>query len=178
MAEPSTIARPYAEAIYRLAETSGKLSQWSEMLADLSKVAADARIRAAMNDPNLSGPKVAGMFLAVLAGRLTGDAENLVRVLADNRRLELLGEIAAQFEALKNEHEGTVEAEIVSAFPLDQTQLQTLVAHLESNTGKRVKPLVSVDSELIAGVRVVIGDKVIDGSARAQLAALEAALKR
>ena len=114
MAEPSTIARPYAEAIYRLAETSGKLSQWSEMLADLSKVAADARIRAAMNDPNLSGPKVAGMFLAVLAGRLTGDAENLVRVLADNRRLELLGEIAAQFEALKNEHEGTVEAEIVS----------------------------------------------------------------
>ena len=178
MAEPSTIARPYAEAIYRLAETSGKLSQWSEMLADLSKVAADARIGAAMNDPNLSGPKVAGMFLAVLAGRLTGEAENLVRVLADNRRLEVLGEIAAQFEALKNEHEGTVEAEIVSAFPLDQTQLQTLVAHLESNTGKRVKPLVSVDSELIAGVRVVIGDKVIDGSVRAQLAALEVALKR
>ena len=141
MAEPSTIARPYAEAIYRLAETSGKLSQWSQMLADLSKVAADARIGAAMNDPNLSGPKVAGMFLAVLAGRLTGEAENLVRVLADNRRLEVLGEIAAQFEALKNEHEGTVEAQIVSAFPLDQTQLQTLVAHLESNTTFRMTRL-------------------------------------
>ena len=178
MAEPSTIARPYAEAIYRLAEASGKLPQWSEMVADLSKIAADARVGAAMNDPNLSAAKVAGMFLAVLAGRLTGEAENLVRVLADNRRLDVLGEIAAQFEALKNEHEGTVQAEIVSAFPLDQSQLQTLVAHLESNTGKRVKPVVAVDSELIAGVRVVIGDKVIDGSARAQLAALEAALKR
>ena len=178
MAEPSTIARPYAQAIYRLAEASAKLPQWSEMLADLSKIAADARVSAAMNDPNISTAKVAGMFLAVLGGRLTGEAENLVRVLADNRRLEVLGEIGAQFEVLKNEHEGTVQAEIVSAFPLDQAQLQTLVAHLESNTGKRVKPVVAVDSELIAGVRVVIGDKVIDGSARAQLAALEAALKR
>jgi F-type H+-transporting ATPase subunit delta len=178
MAEPSTIARPYAEAVYRLAEASGKLPQWAEMLADLRKVAADGRIGAAMNDPNLSTAKVAGLFLAVLAGRLTGEAENLVRVLAENRRLDVLGEIDAQFEALKNEREGTVQAEIVSAFPLDQSQLQTLVAHLESNTGKRVKPVVSVDAELIAGVRVVIGDKVIDGSARAQLAALEAALKR
>ena len=79
---------------------------------------------------------------------------------------------------MKDEHVGIVQAEIVSAFPLDQTQLQNLVAHLESNTGKRVNPLVSIDSELIAGVRVVIGDKVIDGSARAQLEALEAALKR
>ena len=178
MAEPSTIARPYAEAVFKLASASGNLAQWSESLADLGKLAADARMAGAMNDPNLSGAKVAGMVLAVLAGRLSGEAENLVRVLADNRRLEVLPEIAAQFEALKNEHEGTVEAEIVSAFPLDQAQLQNLVAHLESNTGKRVKPLVSVDNELIAGVRVMIGDKVIDGSARAQLAALEAALKR
>lgn len=178
MAEPNTIARPYAEAIYRLAESSDRLTQWSEQLADLAKVAGDPRIEAAIGDPNRSTAKVAGMFIAVLAGRLSAEAENLVRVLAENRRLEVLGEIAEQFEALKNEHEGTVEAQIVSAFPLEQPQLATLVAHLESNTGKRVKPVVSVDSELIAGVRVVIGDKVIDGSARAQLAALEAALKR
>jgi F-type H+-transporting ATPase subunit delta len=178
MAEPSTIARPYAEAVYRLAEAGGTFAQWSDTIGDLAKVAADPRIAAAINDPNIPTAKVAGMFLAVLAGRLSAEAENLVRVLAENRRLEMLPEIATQYDALKNEHEGTVEAEIVSAFPLDQVQLQTLVAHLESNTGKRVKPVVSVDSELIAGVRVVIGDKVIDGSARAQLAALEAALKR
>jgi len=178
MAEPSTIARPYAEAVFRLAKERGNLAQWSEMLADLAKVASDPRIRAAMNDPNLPAAKVAGMLLAVLAGRLSGEAENVVRVLAENRRLESLPEIASQFEALKYDHEGIVQAEIVSAFPLDQTQLQTLVAHLESNTGKRVKPLVSTDRELIAGVRVTIGDKVIDGSARAQLEALAAALKR
>ena len=178
MAEPSTIARPYAEAIFRLAEASGNFAQWSEMLADLAKVANDPQIRTAMSDPNLSAAKVAGMLLAVLAGRLSGEAENLVRVLAEYRRLEFLSEIAAQFETLKNEHEGIVQADIVSAFPLDQGQLQNLVAHLESNTGKRVKPLVSIDRALIAGVRVVIGDKVIDGSARAQLDALAAALKR
>jgi len=178
MAEPTTVARPYAEAIFRLAQESGSLAKWSEMLADLAKVASDPRIRAAMNDPNLPTAKVAGMLLAVLAGRLSAEADNVVRVLAENRRLELLAEIASQFEALKYEDEGIVQAEIVSAFPLDQAQLQTLVAHLESNTGKRVKPLVSTDSELIAGVRVTIGDKVIDGTARAQLEALAAALKR
>lgn len=178
MAEPITLARPYAEAVYRLAEASGKLADWSDMLANLAKVSTDAQISAAMRDPNLSAAKVAGMFIAILAGRLNGEAENLVRVLADNRRLQVLGEIATQFEVLKNEREGTVEAEIVSAFPMDQAQLQALLAQIETKTGKRVKPRVSVDAELIAGVRVVIGDKVIDGSARAQLAALEAALKR
>lgn len=178
MAEPRTLARPYAEAVYRLAEASGKLADWSDMLANLAKVSTDAQISAAMGDPNLSAAKVAGMFIAILAGRLNGEAENLVRVLAENRRLEVLGEIATQFEVLKNEREGTVEAEIVSAFPMNQAQLQALLAQIETKTGKRVKPRISVDAKLIAGVRVVIGDKVIDGSARAQLAALEAALKR
>jgi F-type H+-transporting ATPase subunit delta len=178
MAEPSTIARPYAEAAYRLADESGKLSDWSDMLANLAKLAADEGIQQAMSDPNLPSAKLAGMFIAVLAGSLSGGGENLVRVLAENRRLEVLPEIAAQFEALKNAREGTVEAEITSAFPLDQAQLQALVGRLETKTGKRVKPRVAIDAELLAGVRVVIGDKVIDGSARAQLTALEDALKR
>jgi len=177
MAEPSTIARPYAEAAFRLADASGKLADWSDMLGNLAKVAADPGVSAAMKDPNLSAPKVAGIFLNILGGRLTGEGENLVRVLAENRRLEVLPEISVQFEALKNEREGTVDAEIVSAFALDDAQLRELVTQLETKTGKNVKPRVSVDSALIAGVRVVIGDKVIDGSARAQLAALEAALK-
>jgi F-type H+-transporting ATPase subunit delta len=121
---------------------------------------------------------VAGIFIGILAGRLSGEADNLVRVLAENRRLPLLPEISRQYEALKNEREGTVEAEIVSAFPMDDRQLQELIGALASRTGKRVKPQVSIDPELIAGVRVAIGDKVIDASVRAQLAALEVALKR
>ena len=111
-------------------------------------------------------------------GRLSAEAENLVRVLADNRRLEVLPEIASQYEVLRNERQGVVEAEILSALPLQDSQLESLVARLEAHTGKRVKPQVSVDQELIAGVRVLIGDKVIDGSVRAQLQALEAALKQ
>jgi len=178
MAETSTLARPYAEAAFRIADASGTLPRWSDMLADLGKVSAEPAIAAALRDPNLAAPKAAGLLIQVLAGRLTGEAENLVRVLAENRRLELLPEVAAQYESLKNEREGVVEAQILSAFPLDDAQLADLVSRLEKKTGKRVKTEVSVDPELIAGVRVVIGDKVIDGSARAQLAALEAALKQ
>jgi F-type H+-transporting ATPase subunit delta len=178
MAEPSTLARPYAEAVFRLADANGKLGEWSDMLANLAAVAADPNVAAAVNDPNLSASKVAGLFIGILGGRLTGEAENMVRVLAENRRLEVLPEITSQFEQLKNDREGTVEAQIVSAFPMQDAQLNELVSRLEARTGKRLKPNVSVDPELIAGVRVEIGDKVIDGSVRGQLAALEAVLKR
>jgi len=177
MAEFSTLARPYAEAVFRIADASGKLGEWSDTLSNLSHVAVDPAIAAAIDDPKLSAPKVAGIFIQVLAGKLTGEAENLVRVLAENRRLELLPDIASQFEMLKRDREGVVAAEIVSALPLSDSQVSELVSALEKRTGKRVKPEVSIDGELIAGVRVVIGDKVIDGSARAQLTALAAALK-
>jgi F-type H+-transporting ATPase subunit delta len=177
MAEPSTIARPYAEAAFRLADAHGKLAEWSAALANLAAVAADARVRAAIADPNLAAAKVAGLFIAILAGKLSGEAENFVRVLAENGRLDVLAEIRSQFETLKNEREGTVEAEVISAFELDKSQVADLVARLEKKTGRKVKTRVSVDSSLIGGVKVVIGDKVIDGSARAQLAALETALK-
>lgn len=178
MAEPRTIARPYAEAVFRLADAGAKLGEWSDVLGNLAQVATDPRVAAAMGDPNLTAPKVAGLFIGILTGKLSGEAENFVRVLAENRRLDVLPEIAAQFESLKNDREGTIDAKIVSAFALDDAQLGDLVARLEAKTGKRVKTQVAVDAGLIAGVRIEIGDKVIDGSARAQLAALEATLKR
>jgi F-type H+-transporting ATPase subunit delta len=177
MAEPSTVARPYAEAAFRLADGAGALAKWSDTLAALAQVAADARVRAAIADPNQSGAKIAGLFISILSGKLSGEAENFVRVLAENNRLELLGEIRAQFHALKNEREGVVEAEVISAFDLDAGQLADLAQRLEKKTGRKVKATVRVDKELIGGVKIVIGDKVIDGSARGQLAALENALK-
>jgi F-type H+-transporting ATPase subunit delta len=177
MAEPITIARPYAEAVFRLADGAGKLADWSAMLAALAQVSDDERVRAAMSDPNLAAAKVAGLFISILAGRLTAECENFVRVLAENHRLALLGEIRTQYEALKNEREGTVEADIRSAFELDAAQLADLTARLEKHTGRKVRAHVSVDKELIGGVRVAIGDQVIDASARAQLAALQSALK-
>jgi F-type H+-transporting ATPase subunit delta len=169
VAEPSTIARPYAEAAFKLADSQGKLADWSAALGNLAAVSADTRIRAAIGDPNMSAAKVAGLFISVLSGKLSGEAENYVRVLAENGRLEVL--------PVKNEREGVVEAEITSAFELDQPQLADLVARLEKKTGRKIRAKVSVDKALIGGVKVVMGDKVIDGSARAQLAALETALK-
>jgi len=177
MAESSTIARPYAEAVFRLADAQGKLAEWSGALANLAAVASDERIRAAVGDPNLSAAKVAGLFIAILSGKLSGDAENLVRVLADNGRLDVLAEVRAQYETLKNEREGVVEAEVYTAFDMGEAQLADLVARLEKRTGRKVKARVTLDKDLIAGVKVVLGDKVIDGSARAQLGALENALK-
>ena len=177
MAEPSTVARPYAEAAFKLADADHALGRWSEMLHALALVGADARVRQAISDPNLSGAQVAGMFIAILSGRLDGAGENFVRVLADNGRLELLPEIHAQFEALKNEREGVVEAEVHSAFELSASQVADLQQRLETRTGRKVRTQVHVDKDLIGGVKLVLGDKVIDGSARAQLAALETALK-
>ena len=177
MAEPSTIARPYAEAVFRLADAQARLADWSAALANLAAVAADARVKAAVGDPNVPAAKVAGLFIAILAGRLSGDAENLVRVLADNGRLEVLAEIRVQYEALRNEREGVVEAEVFTAFEMDAAQIADLVSRLEKKTGRKVKARVSVDKSLIGGVKLVLGDKVIDGSARAQLNALETALK-
>ena len=177
MAEPSTVARPYAEAAFKIADQAGALARWSEMLAALALVAGDARVRQAIGDPNLSDAQIAGLFIAILAGKLSAEAENLLRVLAANGRLELLPEIRAQFEALKDEREGVVEAEVQSAFALSDAQLRDLVQRLERKTGRKVRATVQIDKDLIAGVRVVLGDKVIDGSARAQLAALDTALK-
>ena len=177
MAEPSTVARPYAEAIFRLADAEKALGKWSGMLAALAQVAVDERVRQAVSDPRLSSAQAAGIFIAILAGKLNAEAENFLRVLAENGRLELLAEVHAQFEALKNEREGVVEAQVHSAFELTKGQLADLQQHLEKRTGRKVRTQVSIDRELIGGVKVVLGDKVIDGSARAQLAALESALK-
>jgi F-type H+-transporting ATPase subunit delta len=177
VAEPSTVARPYAEAAFRLADGANALAKWADMLGALAQVGEDERVQRAVADPGLSDAQVAGVFIAILAGRLDGGAENFVRVLAENRRIELLPEIRLQFEALKNEREGVVEAEVQSAFELSEAQVADLVQRLEKKTGRKVKARIEIQKDLIAGVKVVLGDKVIDGSARAQLAALESALK-
>jgi F-type H+-transporting ATPase subunit delta len=177
MAEPSTVARPYAEAAFKLAEEPDALAKWSEMLSALALVGKDERVQRAASNPNLSDDQVAGLFIAILAGRLSGEGENFVRVLAHNKRLELLPLIHEHFEALKDEREGVVEAEVQSAFELTDAQLADLVERLERKIGRKVRAKIEISMDLIAGVRILLGDKVIDGSARAQLAALETALK-
>ena len=177
MAEPSTVARPYAEAVFKLADAEHSLGKWSDALSALALVAQDARVRALIADPNRPDSEVAQFFISILPGALGKDGDNLVRVLTENRRLGLLAEIRTQYEMLKNASEGVVEAQLMSAFELTEAQVGDLVQRLEKRTGRKVKAKVSIDKELIGGVKLVLGDKVIDGSVRAQLGALENALK-
>jgi F-type H+-transporting ATPase subunit delta len=177
MAELSTIARPYAQAAFKLADETGTLGPWSEALAALALIAQDQRVEDLTGDPNVSPDRLASLLIDVLDGKLSSEVQNFVRLVAENRRIATLGEIRVQFDVLKNAREGIQDVEIVTAFDLDATQRVELIARLEKSTGKKVNVHVTVDPQLIGGVKIIMGDKVIDASARAQLAALESTLR-
>lgn len=178
MAEPITIARPYAEAVFKLAQQSATLAQWSQTLATMAQVARHPQVLALIGDPKVGDAQCAGIFLELCGDGLTQEARNFVQLLLDNGRLQLMPEIAELFEQQKNDHEGVVEADISTAFALDQGQLDDLVAELERRFKRRVNPRVNVDQALIGGVKIVVGDTVIDGSVRGKLAGMSAALLR
>jgi len=177
MAENVTVARPYAEAIFALADATGSLGRWSQTLAVMAVVAANSELRAAIANPNLSANQVYGVF-AGACGDLAIEAQNLARVLIENGRLVLLPEIRGIYEELKNEREGVMEAVITSARTLEGGQLSALVAELERRFGRKIDPRVHVDADLIGGARVQVGDEVMDGSVRGKLAALALALAK
>lgn len=176
MAENVTIARPYADAAFELARGAGALGPWSEALDRLAALAADPDMRACIADPNLSADQLVKLVLDV-AGTLSAEQQNFVRVLVDNERLQLLPEIRDLFVALKNEHEGVLEAEIASAFPLDDATLASLKSDLEARFKAKLNIQVHIDPALIGGVRIAVGDEVIDASVRGKLANMAAALK-
>ncbi|MCK9259507.1 MAG: F0F1 ATP synthase subunit delta [Azoarcus sp.] len=176
MAENVTIARPYADAAFELARGAGALGPWSEVLDRLASVAADSDMQALFNDPKFSGEQLNKLMLEV-AGDLNAEQQNFIRVLVDSERLQVLPEIRDLFVALKNEHEGVLEAKIASAFPLDDAALASLKADLEARFKSKLDVTVSIDPALIGGVRIAIGDEVIDASVRGKLANMAAALK-
>jgi F-type H+-transporting ATPase subunit delta len=178
MAEIATLARPYAEAVFKLADETGKLGDWSGWLRAMAQVAENADMQSCMGNPQVSAGQLYELFLAACKTELPAEARNFAQILVRNRRLGLLPEIREQFEARKLEREGVVDADIESAFPLDDAQLATLVAELERRFRRKVSPRVRVDRELIGGVRVAVGDEVIDGSVRSKLAAMATAIAK
>lgn len=176
MAESLTIARPYAEAAFKLASENGALPAWSDALTRLAAVASSPAARELVGNPKLSLGQVASL-VADTAGQLSPEQNNFVRVLAENERLGVLPEIAGHFETLRNAHEGVLDAQISSAFPLSETQLAEIIGTLESKYGRKVKAGVSIDPDLIGGVSIRIGDEVLDASVRGKLAQLAGALK-
>jgi F-type H+-transporting ATPase subunit delta len=178
MSEKMTLARPYAEAVFALAKERSALPQWSQMLQLAALIAGDAQMYRLFDDPRLPRERLIALFLDVAGKSLSDDGVNLIRLLAANRRLALLPEIAHAFEELKAEHERAVDAEITSAYPLDAAQLQKIIGALKQRLGRDVRPLPKVDPSLIGGVIVRAGDVVIDGSVEGRLRALSSYLYR
>lgn len=175
MAELATIARPYAEALFRVAK-SGNLAAWSDLVSEMAQVAAHPDVQTLSHNPNVSDKLIADTFLAALKSPLTDEAKNFINMLVENGRVTLLPEIGEQFHVLKNAQEGAADAEIVSAFAISDTQVKELVATLEKKFGRKLNPSVTVDASLIGGVRVVVGDEVLDTSVRAKLQQMHVAL--
>jgi F-type H+-transporting ATPase subunit delta len=175
MAELATIARPYAEALFRVAK-SGNLSAWSELVSEMAHVAAHPDVQALSRNPNVTDKQIADTLLALLKSPLNDEAKNFINMLVENGRVTLLPEIGTQFHVLKNAQEGAADADITSAFEMSDAQVKQLVATLEKKFGRKLNPSVNVDSSLIGGVRVVVGDEVLDTSVRAKLQQMHVAL--
>ncbi|MDX1594018.1 MAG: F0F1 ATP synthase subunit delta [Gammaproteobacteria bacterium] len=169
MAELSTVARPYAQAVFELAEAQGNLAAWSDMLAAATMVAADEAARRLLSSPGVSREQVADLFIEVCGDALDENGRNLIRVLAENRRLTLLEEIGAQYATLRAEAEKTVEAQVISAFELSEAQQEKLADALKRHLGRDVRLTCEIDKTLIGGAVIHAGDLVIDGSAQGRL---------
>ena len=176
MAEPVTIARPYAEAVFKLASEGNALAAWSDALANINGVVADERVQACISDPKVSAQQLEGLVLGVVGDKLSSDACNFVQVLVQNHRLDLMPLISSHYEALNRDKEGVLEAKIISALQMSDEQVKQLVAQLESKYKRKVTVQVDTDASLIGGVKIIVGDKVIDATVRGKLDAMAAAL--
>ena len=177
MSELSTLARPYADAVFRMAQGENDLSGWSSRVATLAAIVSDVQAARLIADPAVSADRVAGLIIDGAGASLGERGASFVKVLAENGRLSVLPEISAQFETLKAKAESTVEATITSAHELTQAQIDDLVAGLKARFNRAVTVQVAVDAELIGGAVIAVGDQVIDGSVKGRLQRMSFALQ-
>jgi F-type H+-transporting ATPase subunit delta len=174
MAEIATIARPYAEALFKAAGTQA--AALSAEVGALAAVAADEQLRQFADNPKTSAEQVFSVVAGVVSQPLSPAAQNFLRTVLDNGRLAALPEISAQFHALVNAQSGVSDALIESAFPIEASQLPDVVATLEKRFARKLNARVDVRPELIGGIRVVVGDEVLDASVKARLDHMKVAL--
>ncbi|MDH5299751.1 MAG: F0F1 ATP synthase subunit delta [Gammaproteobacteria bacterium] len=178
MAEAITIARPYAKAVYDLAHESKSLKDWSDSLQFAAAVVSDAQMAALISNPKVAPEKTVELLLSVCQGKLTAGATNLVKVLADNDRLELLPEISVLFEELKAQAERTVHAVLTAAVAVDKAQQDKFIAALKKRLGCEVSLECKLDPSVVGGAIIRAGDLVIDGSVSGQLDRLASVMSR
>ncbi len=169
MADAITVARPYAQAAFMFASSHHTLKDWSEMLGLLAGIADDADMHELIESPHVSAPQLADLFIRVGGERLNEKCANFLRVLAGNGRLSLLPEIAALFEIQRRDAEGTIQAEMVTAFAATEVQQASVVESLRKRLGREIELTCSIEPGLIGGAIIRAGDLVIDGSVRGKL---------
>lgn len=175
MAELATIARPYAEALYK-AIAPHDAAAVADQVSALAAVAGNGQISSFADDPNVTSDQVYDLVATVNRTWIGDAAKNLLRLVIENGRLGALSEIAAQYRALVNARTGVSDAVIYSAFPIEPAQLAELLPTLETRFGRKLSATVQVEPELIGGVRVVVGDEVLDTSVKARLDNMKIAL--
>jgi F-type H+-transporting ATPase subunit delta len=165
----TTIARPYAEAVFARARESGQIDAWSEALELLAAVADSPEMARQIGNPNVPRERLRDMLLEIGADRLPSEAQNLVRLLAANKRLSALSEVARLFEVLKTEQRGVRQVRIRSAYAMDADQQSKIAAALRSKLNADVELTVEEDPALLGGIEVRADDLVIDASVRGRL---------
>jgi len=176
MAEAITVARPYAQAAFLFASTQQSLKDWSEMLSLLAAIADDAGMRELLDSPHVTETQLADLFIQVGGEHFNEKCANFIRVLAANGRLDLLPEIAALYEIKRRDAEGTVQAQLITAYPASEAQQTEIIASLRKRLGREVELSCSTDEGLLGGAIIRAGDLVIDGSVRGKLERLGTAL--
>lgn len=176
MSEAITIARPYAQAVFEEAQKLADLKGWSEVLVSLAEAVNHPEVRAVVSSPRVAKAQLESLMDGLLGGQATAQQRNFVRVLVDNQRLLMLPEIAAIYEALRAEAERTVNVVVDSAFELSVAQQEKIVSSLKARLGREIKLVCKINKELLGGVVIRAGDKVIDGSARTRLGEMANAL--
>jgi F-type H+-transporting ATPase subunit delta len=176
MSEALTTARPYAQAAFEEAQKLSDLKGWSEVLLALAEAVIYPEIRNVISSPRVVKAQLCGLLGDILGGKLKPQQMNFIKLLAENQRLLQLPEIASIFEVLKSEAEKSVNVEVDSAFELSAAQQDKIVSSLKKRMGREIKLTCKVNKELLGGVVIRAGDKVIDGSARTRLSEMATAL--
>lgn len=180
MAELSTIARPYADALFAAARAdqtaAGSLDQWLAVIEEIADVAQHPDVAQAVRDPKLTNEQIYALLAGLVKSRMPAAVENFLKLVIENDRIAALPHIARQFRGLKNEAEGAADCLIESAFALTEQQVAELLWGLSRKFGLKLKPQVKVDAGLIGGVRVTVGDRVLDTTVKTRLAQMHAAL--
>ncbi|MFT4241030.1 MAG: F0F1 ATP synthase subunit delta [Acidovorax sp.] len=177
MAELATIARPYADALFKAATAAGvDLGGAAAWVDELAAIAANPQLRQLADNPKVTADQVFAVITGVARSALPDTAKNFLRTVIDNGRIGALPEVAAQFRALVNQRNGSSDAVVQSAFPMDGAALASVSEVLEKRFGRKLNLTVQLDESLIGGIRVVVGDEVLDTSVKARLEQMKAAL--